>query len=176
MNEIPTHMDYCHDMARIAAQMAGYDFDALSMAYDDPAKRKLAQAFNRKGMAAVQLLAPAAVDLEQQSGPDVDRVPDGLRKAGHARGEHAVRIARQWRGMTIEQLAESSGLSAALITAIEAREVDANEIHEFALAAALDVSPHELIDWRVTAPELDRHEYLADLAASLHMPPDGRAA
>lgn len=136
MDEIPTHMDYCHDMARIAAQMAGYDFDALSAAYDDPAKRKLAQVFNRKGMAAVRLLGPAVVDLDQQNGPDVERVPDALRKAGQARDEHAVRIAREWPGMTVQQLAERSGLSPALVAAIEAREVDANEIMSLPLRGA----------------------------------------
>jgi len=159
--KIPTHMDYCHDMARVAAQMAGYDFDELFRDYSNPLKRELRAGFMSKAMAAVKRLGPAVVDLDPVGG---EKVPERLRRAGDRCGHHPLRTVREWRGLSIEALAERAGLSVELVTSIEARKVRANEMHEFALASVLNVSPHALTDWRADV-DLDRHEMVADMAA-----------
>ncbi|MBD3762336.1 helix-turn-helix transcriptional regulator [Rhizorhabdus sp.] len=141
-------------MAEIAAEMAGYKLDDLrgwSARRDDP-KAALYRSFMKKGFRAVDLLGPAVVNLEAPAG---DKLPDDIRKAGQARGEHMVTITRQWRDLTVVQLAEAAGLSVELVTAIEAREAEANEMHDFAMARVLNVSPHALTDWSITAPERD---------------------
>ena len=171
-NRIPTHIDYGHRMAEVAAEMAGYKLDELRDwgARRDDAKAALYRSFVQKGFKAVELLGPAVVDLDIDGG---ERVPDDVRKAGYARGDHMLTITRQWRGLSIEDLARRAGLSVELVTAIEARDVQANEMHDFALAAVLQVSPHALTDWSVTLPELDRHDYLGNRFAELGAQPSG---
>jgi hypothetical protein len=147
-NRIPTHIDYGHRMAEIAAEMAGYSLDELrdwGMRRDD-GKSRLYRSFLRKGFAAVNILGPAVVDWETPTG---EKVPDAVRHAGNAQGLHALTTVRQWRGLSIEQLAQASGLSPDLIASIEASEIIANEMHENALGKALNVTPHAITDWRV---------------------------
>ena len=167
-NRTPTHIDYGHRMAEIAAEMAGYKLDDLRDwgARRDHPKAALYRSFVKKGFKAVDLLGPAVVDLET---PAREKVPDEVYKAGMAHGEHMLTITREWRRMSIPELAERSGLSAALVTAIEAREAEANEMHEAALAAVLNVSPHALTDFSGPPPELDRHDYLANKLAGLNL-------
>jgi len=162
--KIPSHIDYAHKMAEVAAEMAGFSFDDLIRDYDDPAKRELRTRFMTKGMEAVKLLGPAVVDLDPVGG---EKVPERLRRAGDRCGHHPLRTVREWRGLSIEVLAERAGLSVELVTSIEARKVRANEMHEFALASVLNVSPHALTDWRADV-EVDRHEKLADMAAGFN--------
>jgi hypothetical protein len=146
---VPTHIDYGHKMAEIAAEMAGYRLDDLRdwAAGRDDTKSALYRSFVRKGFKAVELLGPAVVDFETPAG---DRVPDDVRAAGDARGDHALATVRGWRGLSVEELAATSGLSPDLLRAIEARELVSNEMHDAALGKALNVSPHALTDWRVT--------------------------
>jgi lambda repressor-like predicted transcriptional regulator len=146
--KIPTHIDYAHRMAEVAAEMAGYDLRHLedrSIERDD-AKTALYRDFIRKGFQAIEVLGPAVVDFENYGG---DKVPDDVREAGYARDEHALTTVRTWRGLSIEDLATAAGLSPDFIRSIEAREVSANEMHDFAMAKALSVSPHALTDWRM---------------------------
>jgi len=162
---VPTHIDYAHRMAEIAAEMAGYKLDGLAISGPpkDPEHHRLYRSFLRKGFEAVKLLGPAIVDLDPSSG---DKVPDEVRRAGNQRGEHALTTVRSWRGLSIEALAGSAGVSPELISAIERREVFANEMHNAALGKALNVSPHAITDWRV-GPELDCQEMGAPKAAPL---------
>jgi len=111
----------------------------------------------------VKLLGPAIVDLDPPTG---EKVPQNVRRAGEKRGEHALTTVRTWRGLSIEALAGSAGVSPALIRATERREVFANEMHDAALAKALNVTPHAITYWRV-GPELDCQEMAAPKAAPL---------
>ncbi|KRB80609.1 hypothetical protein ASE00_16305 [Sphingomonas sp. Root710] len=147
--KVPTHIDYAHRMAEIAAEMAGYDLTELeNRTIDrDETKSALYRSFVHKGFEAINVLGPALVTLDAG---ECEKVPAEVRNAGDERGYHALTTVRLWRGLSIEQLAEASGLSATLIRAIESREVVANEMHDNAMAKALNVSPHALTDWRVT--------------------------
>lgn len=148
----PTHIDMGHRLAEIAAELAGYDLDALC---DGPGRTigrdgELYRSFVKKGFAAVDLLAPAVVSYETESG---DRVPDEVWQAANQTGDHALKAVRTWRGMTVEELASASGLSVELITQIEARQVIASEMHDMAIARALNVVSHALTDWRAATDE-----------------------
>lgn len=147
--KIPTHIEYAHRMAEVAAEMAGYSLAELEDRSIDLNKEKaeLYRAFVRKGFEAIEVLGPAVVSLDAE---EREKVPADVRNAGDERGYHALTTVRLWRGLTIEQLAQASGISADLIKAVEAREVAANEMQDGAMAKALNVSPHALTDWRVT--------------------------
>lgn len=145
----PTHIDMGHRLAEIAAELAGYELDALR---DGPGRTagdssKLYRTFVKKGFAAVDVLAPAVVSYEQEVG---ERVPDDVWNATTNSGDHALKVVRTWRGLTVEELATASGLSADLITKIEAREIFASEMHELAMAKVLNVVSHALTDWRAS--------------------------
>lgn len=147
-NRIPTHIDYGHRMAEIAAEMAGYRLDELrdwGQRRDD-GRNRLYRAFLRKGFEAVKILGPAIVEWETPPG---EKVPDAVRTAGDAEGLHALTTVRRWRGLSIDELAQASGLSPELIAGIEAHALVANEMHEIALARVLNVTPHAITDWRV---------------------------
>lgn len=145
---IPTHVDYAHQIAALAAEMAGYKLDDLCQPGlpIDPARHRLYSSFVKKGFDVADLLGPAAVSLDPV---DAEKVPAAIRDEGDTKGWHALMTIRLWRGMSVEELAERSGLSGDLIRAIEAREAVGNEMHDAAMARILNVSPHALADWRV---------------------------
>lgn len=162
--KVPTHIDYAHRMAEIAAEMAGFSLSELEdRTIDrDQAKTALYRNFVQKGFQAVAVLGPALVDLDVK---EAEKVPLPVRAEGGEKGWHALTTVRLWRGLTIESLAVQAGLSPDLIRAIEARELVANEMHDAAMAAVLDVSPHALTDYGAMA--VDRHAWLADTLADL---------
>lgn len=147
-HKIPTHIDYAHRMAEIAAEMAGYDLHELEdRTIDrDAAKTALYRSFVHKGFRAIEVLGPAVVTIEDAPR---EKVPDQIRHEGDAKGLHALTIVRTWRTVSIEELAAKAGLSGSLIMAIEARQVVANEMQDAAMAKVLNVSPHAITDWRV---------------------------
>lgn len=146
--KVPTHIDYAHRMAEVAAEMAGYSLSELEDRTIDRNEEKTAlyRSFVRRGFEAVALLGPAQVELDTV---EADKVPVEIRNEGDARGWHALTTVRMWRGLSVDELALASGISPELIRAIEAREATANEMHDAAMAKALNVSPHAVTDWRV---------------------------
>ena len=61
--KVPTHIDYAYQMAKVAAEMAGYDLTELeNRAIDrDSAKSALYRRFVDKGLEAIAVLGPALV-------------------------------------------------------------------------------------------------------------------
>jgi hypothetical protein len=152
-------------MAEIAAEMAGFNLHDLDdrMIERDDAKAVLYRRFVQKGFQAIDVLGPAIVQLEIEGR---DKVPAEVHQEGAERGYHPLMTVRTWRGLTVEDLASKSGLSADLIRAIEGREAMANEMHDAAMAEVLSVSPHALTDYGAM-PEIDRHAWLADTLAAM---------
>lgn len=139
-------------LAEISAAMAGYVLKDIPVAWEggSPSDAERRARFVDKAIKALAVLAPAPAEQEPAA-PDI--VPDDVR---NRQDVHILQALREWRGLTESQLAAQSGLSPDLIGAVEQRALVPNEMHDAALAMALNVSASALTDWaQVAADDLE---------------------
>jgi hypothetical protein len=131
-------------LAAHAAEMAGYDINKLPSPYNGGSKDEgaLWLGFRQKAQDALERLAPRSLDEKESA----EFIPEEL-YARESELYHFVRAVREWRGMTVAELALRSGLSIALIEAIEARQIVPSRYQEIAVAHALNVASECVTDW-----------------------------
>lgn len=142
-----TSSEWVKVLSEIAAAMAGYEMKDLRPKWQDGTQEEadLRAMFVDRAMHALDALAPM---------PNADEPPEAADIPEDVRGRrdvHIVTALREWRGIEPAALAAKAGLAPSLVDAIEKREIVPNELHEVALAMALNVPVHDLTDWQQVA-------------------------